>query len=326
MKKIIFILYVIFLLSGCETNPPTTAPPPELRKVFVTANVDSAKIFIDNANSGKVTPDTIETTVGTHVVRVEKENYVTATQTVEVIKDSIVQLSLTLVEAILGKVVLLEDFSNTSCVPCLTSNKIIESLVNDTYGHDKIVAIKFPTNFPGPTDPFYNANSADCDSRISYYNIFSAPTTIIDGTERPISTDSISIKNSIDQQLLVTPKFSVNVSDSVVGTVHFITVTLRVIDGTGLDFSNIVLHTVITETDIQFANPPGANGETQFFDVMRIMLPSNAGESLDGINQNEDVFFQRQTNISPAWGGTLHTVVFVQNTVTKEVYQAASTF
>ncbi|GBD87719.1 PEGA domain protein [bacterium BMS3Abin03] len=326
MKKIIFTLFVIILLSGCQTNPPTSTPPPGSGKIFVTANVDGAEIFIDNANTGKVTPDTVETIVGTHEVRVEKDNYIPSSQTVEVIKDSVVQLSLTLVEATLGKVVLLEDFSNTSCIPCLTSNKIIESLVSDTYGHDKIVAIKFPTNFPGPGDPFYNANSADCDSRISYYNIFSAPTTIIDGTERPISTDSVSIKNSINQQLLITPKFSVNVKDSIAGTAYFITATLRVIDGSGLDFSNIVLHTVITETDIQFSSPPGANGETQFFDVMRIMLPSDAGESLDGISANEDVVFQRQTNISPAWGGTLHTVVYVQNIATKEVYQAASTF
>ena len=98
-------------------------------------------------------------------------------------------------------------------------------------------------------------------------------------------------------------------------------------DGTGLDFSNIVLHTVVTETDIEFSTPPGSNGETKFYDVMRVMLPSNTGESLDGISQTEDVVFERQTNINPVWKlNNIHTIAFVQNVLTKEVYQAGSTF
>jgi len=329
MKKIIFLIISSFLIFyGCETNPPTepTKLPEEFGKVFITANIDGANIFVDDVNTGKVTPDTVQATVGNHEIKLEKENFLPSVKNVDVKKDSVMMVAFTLQPATLQKIVLLEDFANVSCLPCVTSNKIIESLLNNTYGTEKLVAVKFPTNFPGPGDPFYNANKTDCDSRISYYNIFSAPTVIIDGTERPISTDSISIKDAIDQQLTVTPKIMINVDDSLTSSTYFITVTVNVIDGSGLDFSNIVLHTIVTETDIEFANPPGANGETKFYNVMRTMLPSNAGESLDGISLNEDVVFLRQVNITPAWSGTLHTVVFIQNVQTKEVYQAASTF
>lgn len=327
--QILFFVIVILLFNSCKTNPPNAPiiPLAEFGKILVIANVDGAKIFLDDNNTGKVTPDTVEATTGTHELRLEKESYLPTSRIVEVLKDSLIELSFTLNDASFAKVVLLEDFANVSCIPCVNSNKIIESLTTITYGPDKLVAIKFPTNFPGGNDPFYMANSAACNARMSYYSIFAAPTTIIDGTERPISTDSISIKAAIDQQLQLTPKFYINVIDSIAGQVYFAKVTVRVLDDPGLNFSNIVLHTVVTETKIEFLNPPGSNGETKFYDVMRKMLPANSGESLDGISQAEDVLFDWQTNIESGWNiANINTVAFIQNVATKEVYQAGSTF
>jgi hypothetical protein len=327
-KIFLFIITVFLLLSSCKTNPPN-APvilPQEFGKIFVSANVTGAQIILDNDNTGKVTPDTIETTTGSHVIELEKENFSSPPQNVEVLKDSLVELTFDL-QAIVQKVALLEDFANVSCIPCVQSNKITESLIRNTYGYSKLVAVKYPTNWPSPSDPFYLANSAACDLRISYYSIQIAPTIIIDGTHRPISTDSISIKEAVDQQLQQTSRFSLDVSDSIAGSNYFVTVTIKVLDGSGLDFPNMVLHTVVTETDIEFSTPPGSNGETKFYDVMRVMLPSNTGESLSGISQTEEVVFQRQTSIDPVWVlNKLHTVAFIQNVNTKEVYQAGSTF
>ena len=84
---------------------------------------------------------------------------------------------------------------------------------------------------------------------------------------------------------------------------------------------------VITEDNIEFLQPPGSNGETKFYDVMRIMLPSNAGQSLSGINQAEESVFQFQTSINSNWViDNLNAVAFIQNTVSKEVFQTCSTF
>ena len=189
------------------------------------------------------------------------------------------------------------------------------------------MAIKYPTNFPSPNDPFYLANTVDCNSRISYYNVFFAPTTVVDGIERPISTDSISVIAAVDQRLTKELRFRMDVTSSMVGAEYLITVTIKVINGAGVDFSNTILQTVVTETDIEFATPPGSNGETKFYDVMRAMLPSNIGQSLSGISQTEEVVFQRQTTINSSWVvENLHVIAFIQNTNTKEIYQACSTF
>lgn len=296
-------------------------------RVFVNSNADGAQIFLDQVNTGKVTPDTIFASPGQHEIELKRAFYQTTTQQVELFVDSLVTLDVFLQEIPPSNVVLIEDFANVSCDPCVISNKIIESLTNVTYGHSKLVAIKYPTNFPSPNDPFYLANTADCNSRISYYSVFFAPTTVVDGIERPVSTDSLEVIASVDSRLTKPLQFRMDVSSNIVGSLYLITVTIQVLNGAGIDFSNTVLHTVVTETDIEFATPPGSNGETEFYDVMRVMLPSNSGQSLSGISQTEEVVFQYQTDINSNWVvDNLNAVAFIQNTVSKEVYQTSSTF
>lgn len=224
------------------------------------------------------------------------------------------------------KTVLIEDFANVSCDPCVKSNKIIESLTNVRYGPSKLVAVKFPTNFPSPNDPFYLSIPEICDARMFYYNIFFAPTTIIDGILYPIPTDSLSVIEKIDERLALSPQFGLEVTDSTADGNYFINVTLQEINTAGLNLDEIVLHTVITETDIEFENPPGSNGETKFFDVVRSSLPTLNGESVANIVQNGEVSFEIDETLSTAWNmDHVHTVVYIQNTASKEVYQADST-
>lgn len=299
----------------------------EFGKVYVTSNVNGAAIFIDDGDTGKLTPDTIATSPGVHQIKLQKPFYIDSTYSVTVIKDSIIAVNIDLTEEPLRTTVLLEDFANVSCVPCVISNKIIESLTKYTYGYNKLVAIKYPTDFPSPNDPFYLANSEDCDARMGYYNILFAPTTIIDGTERPISTDSNSVKSAVDLRLQKGSRFRVHVSDKIVGSLYHPTVTIRVEDGSGITFSDLVLHTVVTETDIEFSTPPGSNGETKFFDVMRKMLPTNAGQDLSSLGQSSEETYQFQVAISPGWNiANLNVVAFIQDKNTKEVFQAGSTF
>lgn len=225
------------------------------------------------------------------------------------------------------KLVLIEDFANVSCIPCVQSNKIIESLTRITYGPSQLVAIKFPTDFPSPSDPFYLAKADYCEARMSYYNIFFAPITIIDGTLRPVSTDSIAIKSAVDQRLATEARFEIEVIDSASTENYFVTVNLKLVNTTGLNLDEVVLHTVVTETDIEFEEPPGSNGETKFYDVMRDMLPNNSGELLSNIIQQGELNFEFDQAIGLDWIiVNLNTVVYIQNINTKEVYQAGSTF
>lgn len=328
MIRKFFYLFAVLLFIRCETNPPLSAEDDikEFGKVFISANISGAEIFLNDVNTGKLTPDTIAAPVGPNSVKVQKDGFATITELVEVQKDTVLIVDFILNE-IVSKIVLLEDFANVSCTPCVTSNKIIEQLVNKTYGTKKLIAIKFPTNFPSPNDPFYNANKPDCDARRTYYSVIIAPTTIIDGVHKPISTDSTSIKEKIETQLQQQAQFKLEVTDSISGNIYFAKVRLTMIDNSNIALNDLVLHTVLTETDIEFATAPGSNGETKFFDVMRKMMPSNQGQSLSSIELNTEVSFEFQTELNAGWNlAHLNSVVFIQNRQTKEVYQANSTF
>lgn len=327
MKIFLLLIIITLLIWGCETSPPTESIDPaiEYGNIKVISNVENAKIFLDGTNTGKLTPDTLKTTVGNHTIELHKDNYDTSSVSVTVIKDAQVELDVNMFAS--NKTVLLEDFANVSCVPCVTSNRIIEQLTNNTFSRKKLVAIKYATNFPSPVDPFYLANGPDCNSRMGYYNILFAPTTIVDGTLRPISTDSNDVKNKIYSELAKIPQFIIDVSANTNGSNYIINISIDVKDVSNIDFSKLVLHTVVTETNIEFATPPGSNGETKFYDVMRKMLPDNQGESLASINQAGIFNFQRQLTLNSSWiQSNINTVVFIQNKDTKEIFQAGSTF
>ena len=63
MKKIILILFLVFVSISCEREvfngilEPTTIT--EFGKIYLNTNPKSYNVFIDNKNWGVVTPDTI---------------------------------------------------------------------------------------------------------------------------------------------------------------------------------------------------------------------------------------------------------------------------
>lgn len=225
-----------------------------------------------------------------------------------------------------SKVVLIEDFANVSCVPCVTSNKIIEKLTDITYGRSKLVAVKFPTNFPAPNDLFYLAAQEICDTRINYYNVFFAPTSLVDGLLKPISTDSNSVKSAVDTRLAISPRFNINVDATLEGD-YTVNVNIKFIDTSSINMSDLVIHTVLTETDIEFERAPGSNGETKFYDVTRLMLPNKDGSPMRQFIDQGGLSFNFQDALLSSWNiEKLNFVIFIQNKITKEVFQTGSTF
>jgi hypothetical protein len=220
-----------------------------------------------------------------------------------------------------NKLVLLEDFANVSCVPCVTSNRIIETLTRKTYGPEKLIGIKYPTNFPAPNDLFYLANKPSCDAKISFYNILFAPTTVIDGISKPSSTDSAAIKQKIDERLSAPPAFEIIVTDAFIEGSYYIDVQVNSL--IARDINNLVLQTVILESEIEFTNPPGSNGETKFYDVMRTILPSPDGITMADVQQSGTNIQNIEGDLIESWQtNQLNAVVFIQDISSKEVLQA----
>ena len=137
-KYFLLIILHIVVFAGCETSPPLQPDSNNSAKVFIQSNVDSASIFVDGSFTGKYTPDTITVTAGIRVISLEKEGYQSGTKQINLSAGAIQSVEILLASSSLQKTILIEDFANVSCVPCVTSNKILQSL-SSSYGHDKLL-------------------------------------------------------------------------------------------------------------------------------------------------------------------------------------------
>ena len=219
---------------------------------------------------------------------------------------------------------ILEDFANVSCTPCVTSNKIIRSILN-SYGSEKVVAVKFPTNFPSPVDPFYLSGKQFCDYRMTFYNILFAPTIILDGTTRPTPTDSNSIKQALNTRLATPSNISITVAKTVINGGLLFNVDIKLKNKSLLNLDELFLRSALVESEIEFAQAPGSNGETKFYDVLRVLFPSNEGIPLSSLNTSNS--YQFENAIDTVWNtNNLEAVVFIQSSVNKEVQQTGSSF
>lgn len=323
----VYIILICLVISGCRTSPPVN---PELSaktaKVFVQSNIDSAKILVDGSFTGRYTPDTITVNSGLRILSLEKEGFISGAAELNLKEGSFQSVTIQMSQAAVQKVVLIEDFANVSCVPCVIPNKILKSL-SESYSHQKLLIIKFPLYWPSPNDPFYLANKSHSDARINYYNIINAPTAIVDGILRPVSSDSNKVKERINERLQLVPQFKLIVKDSIFAGTYIVNVEAELLNNSGINFSNLTLHTVIVEKKIEYSTPPGSNGETKFYDVMRAMMPGSAGAPLAGLEQNSKLAFTNSVAINPQWNmNEIEAIVFIQDKQTKEVYQADSTF
>ncbi|MBK9390356.1 MAG: T9SS type A sorting domain-containing protein [Bacteroidetes bacterium] len=230
--------------------------------------------------------------------------------------------------------VLLEHFANT------TSSRSSEAtaMINDIdIDNDKdVVNIQYHTNFPG-VDSFYVSNPADASARILYYGLTKAPYSFVDGgtkkehavifdyseTELDNSLTKIDA-NEIVRRGLISPLFDIRLDSlSVSGGVLTISGNIVALDDTTLTNLNLYL-AVIEKTNSKYT---GAAGETLFRNVFRKFVPDAAGINLGKTwTKGVAVPIQDQTWIISKTlnSSDIEVVAFIQNSVTKEVYQAAS--
>lgn len=221
------------------------------------------------------------------------------------------------------RTVLLEDFANVSCVPCVISNRILESLEKYTYASNKLKIIKFATNFPSPVDPFYLAAKPFCDFRMTYYSILFAPTIIIDGLTRPTPTDSNQIKSAINQRLDMQSTFLIQLTQQKINNGLFIKLNISANNLDTTFLTNYYLRTAIVEKEINFTSPPGSSGEIKFYDVLRVLFPNNQGINLKELIGGRT--FSYTSAIDTLWNiDKLKAISFIQNNTSKEVVQTSN--
>lgn len=227
------------------------------------------------------------------------------------------------------RLVLFEEFTGENCGPCAAANPGLMQLVNN---YDDVLIIKYQVPVPNG-GPIYAENTADPQARMSYYGVNFAPYGRIDGeivgsgqsaghvglTTPQMLTDAANVPTTIDVEIVnynrVLGSTSVDFEVKVTSTV-------------AQSFSNAVVHVALLE-NLFFDTPPGTNGETEFYNVVRKMYPNASGQAMQSsFAANESQTFTITAEL-PSFvdpnSTDIRFVAFAQTNDDKKVLNAAVT-
>lgn len=224
--------------------------------------------------------------------------------------------------------VVFEEFTNASCGPCASQNPGFQALM--AANTSKCAYITYHWNFPGVNDPMYLANPADMETRIGYYGFNFVPSCVMDGVTIPSCSGGYAgapaciTQSMINTEYAVPSPFQLTISQQLSPNNDSIYVTVQGLCTEAVSGS-LVCHLVVVEKHIHYNNAPGNNGEKDFYNVMRKMLPSADGTPLASSFQPGGYFVYREawklSNITTL--SELNVIGFVQNNMSKAVQQAA---
>jgi hypothetical protein len=233
------------------------------------------------------------------------------------------------------RVPLMETFTSSTCPPCVPANTKMEQIFAANPG--EYVSLKYQMSWPGTGDPYYTLEGL---TRRAYYGINSVPWMQIDGGW---GQNGNNLTQAIFDQYQQVPGFiNLSASYTVNGNTKTVSGTVTITPLVNIS-SELNLFIAIKEnrTTLNIKS----NGETEFFQVMKKMLPDGEGEALSGtltantpITKNFTYTFNgnyRKPNNAgdPINHAIEHSIeeffdlslaVWVQDVNTKRVYQAAN--
>ncbi|MDR0365033.1 MAG: T9SS type A sorting domain-containing protein [Bacteroidales bacterium] len=173
----------------------------------------------------------------------------------------------------LPRLVLVEEFTSSTCPPCASLNQYFNPWLESVA--DKTAVVKYQMNYPGAGDPYY---TSECGARQSYYgNIQGVPTPFVAG----IKQDSDDIQTYPQWIALINSSFLAAYAEEPKSEIagEFI------VSGTNIQVTAIVTPTEdLTDCSIFIAvcerlttKNKRTNGETEFHHVMMKMLPNANG-------------------------------------------------
>lgn len=228
------------------------------------------------------------------------------------------------------RLALFEEYTGENCGPCASTNPGLDALVQSN--PTKILMLKHQVPIPS-AGPIYNAWPTDANARLTYYGVNSAPNGRLDGstfgnnqTHPAYLTQSI-----IDSRAQVSSSFTMSTSHTVSSDLDsiYITVVVTNVDGFTVNAQSagsLRLHVNVIEEEINFATPPGTNGEKDFYHVSRKMYPSAAGTAMQDswpTNATMTYTFAEALPTHIYNYNEVGVVAYIQENGTKEIMQAS---
>jgi len=216
----------------------------------------------------------------------------------------------------------MEEFTSATCPPCAAATPEVNHVADL---QKRQLVIKIHTPIPIAGDPWYEMNTAQVRDRMNYYQINSAPSSVMGGTTKqnphPSAGGRTALQNAFDQ---IPPTSFMQVSVAQDG--GDIDVTVK----TDRAFSNATLQ-VMTMTDHVDWPSLGQeisnhNGETSFSYIYMFSYPDANGTPVSmGANETRTWSFNPALGDGKPWDGNQYVIAFVQDNNTGEILQAGFT-
>ena len=218
---------------------------------------------------------------------------------------------------------LFEHFTQASCSPCAAQNPGFQTSIlnaNPVTVHH----IAYHTSWPG-VDPMYSLNPTDPTDRVNYYNVSGVPSITLMGNAKTGQPGAFS-QGDVDAQVAATSPLKVTVTEVDNGNDRDITVTLTAV-GTMPTTGSFVLQVAVVERNVNYANPPGSNGETYFPNVLRKMVPDANGTTITLPAAGTSSTYNFNVVENAAWNNSeIAVIAFVQENNSKEILNSGASW
>ncbi len=236
---------------------------------------------------------------------------------------------------VIPRKVLHEIFTSSTCPPCVPGNINLDGILAEN--KDNWNVIKYQVNFPGNGDPYY---TSEVGTRFSYYSASFAPWLVVDGQW---NQNANSYTQDIFDSYASKPSLvAITANHTLEGKTFTVTGTVTPVQA----FTNTNLKLRISIVESKTTLNATTNGETEFFNVTKKMLPNATGTAISfsggtAVNFNQSFTFpgnfrlpanglaaniinlSTENSVEDFWN--LHAVVFVEDDSKKEVWQSQST-
>jgi hypothetical protein len=196
-----------------------------------------------------------------------------------------------------------ETFTSNTCGPCAGFNPPYQIELDDLDANvlgSNYVAVKYQVDWPSPgTDVCYNG---DVQDRIDYYGINAVPTTLVEAERNnydyaspAVSWADAAANVSLQFQDLTNSDHGwVDITADVLwDNASSISIDISVTPKANFDSNSQTLYVAVLNKHYEDdeINPDGTNGETEWDYVVRKMLPSGNGTTMEALTTGETETF-----------------------------------
>lgn len=253
----------------------------------------AASILLDGVPTGSVTPDTLRSLApGSYVVTLRLLGFHSdpAEHRVTVAGGDVVVVDFDLLAP---KIVVCEHFSNYATIPSPAADAALQQVLLDYEG--RALSVNPHVNFPGVGDPYYQFNPGAANARILFNQVSSTPRILVDGVSVPTGPPwEGPIRDAIEAQLTVPAPLAIGVAAELGATEYSARVDVWAVAPNVP--ANLLLFTWVVERNVVL-DPPGPNGQSEHYNVLRHLFPTPApgtfgGEVLGALAEGDHLTFE----------------------------------